>query len=153
MANKTVAELATISGLEDTQLIPVYDPDESGEEKLKHVAYLTLKTDTENHEHLQYLEGAGEVVLPQTGGGVLTDYRINELQDSSSYTLPLADSVDSGAWLLVEICDEYSAETPTVTVSGSDTITDSTGTDTDVLFNAGSVSVRFISDGTSDWRI
>jgi len=93
-------------------------------------------------------------VITQTGGGVLIPYRINELQDSNTYTLPLASVVPAGGWVIVEVTDEYSAETPTVQRAGTDTITDKNGTDTEVLFNVlDSTIVRFISDGISDWRI
>ncbi len=98
-------------------------------------------------------DGSLSETTPLTGGGNLTAYAINELQDGSTYTLPAADSVVANGWTLVELADEYSASTPTVQRAGSDTITDSGGTDTEVLFNSGSVSVRFISDGISDWRI
>lgn len=93
------------------------------------------------------------VVVPKTGGGNLVAFEINELQDGNTYTLPAANSVDTNGWVMVELCDEYSASTPTVQRAGSDTITDSGGTDTAVLFDSGSISVRFISDGISDWRI
>lgn len=94
-------------------------------------------------------------VIPTVGGGTLTiGYYVNELQDSSTYTLPLASSVDAGESVQVEITDKYSASTPIVTATGADTITDVDGSDTSVLFNSlSSISVRFISDGISDWRI
>ena len=91
--------------------------------------------------------------IAHTGGGTLLAYQINELQDGNTYTLPAADSVPSGGWVLVELPDEFSASTPTVQRAGTDTITDSAGTDTDVLFDSGSVSVRFVSDGISDLHI
>lgn len=92
-------------------------------------------------------------VKTKNGGGTLETYQINEITDSTSYVLPLASSVDEGGWLIVELTDRYSAQTPTVMRAGSDTISDSSGSDTSVIFDGGSMSVRFISDGVSDWRI
>ena len=89
-----------------------------------------------------------------TGGGILLANRINELQDGSTYTMPLANSVPAGAWVQVELPDEFSQSTPTVQRGGADTITDVNGPDTAVLFNTlTSIVVRFVSDGISDWRI
>lgn len=93
------------------------------------------------------------VVKVKTGGGTLEAFEINEIQDTNTYTLPLAASVESGGWVVVELSDKYSAQTPTVQRAGSDTISDSEGTDTSVLFDGGSIAVRFISDGVSDWRL
>lgn len=93
-------------------------------------------------------------VIVHTGGGNLTAGRSNEIQDSDTYLLPLANSVDAESWLDVEITDKYRVQTPLVQRSGADTITDVNGTDTGVLFDGGaSVVVRYISDGSSDWRI
>lgn len=92
--------------------------------------------------------------IPYTGGGTLIAYQINELQDGNTYTLPAADSVPAGGWVIAELPDTYSASTPTVQRAGADTITDIDGSDTNVLFDtAASVSVRFVSDGSSDWHI
>jgi len=112
-----------------------------------------MKAHNLNAVELEINDGSLSETTPLTGGGNLTAYAINELQDGSTYTLPAADSVVPNGWLLVELADEYSAFTPTVQRAGADTITDSGGTDTAVLFDGGSVSVRFISDGISDWRI
>jgi len=93
-------------------------------------------------------------VIPQNGGGALTAFRINELQDGNTYTLPSANSVGANGWLLIELPDKYSASQPLVQRLGSDTITDIDGTDTEILFDSGtSIAVRLISDGVSDWRI
>lgn len=92
------------------------------------------------------------VVVP--AGSILLASQVNEIQDGSTYTLPLAASVDSDQWVWVELPDQFSAFTPTVQRAGADTITDSDGTDTDVLFDLKqSSAVRFVSDGVSDWRI
>lgn len=93
------------------------------------------------------------VVKVKSGGGTLEVFEVNELTDSNTYTLPAADSVASGGWVVVELSDKYSAQTPVVQRAGTDTISDSGGSDTSVTFDGGSIAVRFISDGVSDWRI
>jgi hypothetical protein len=45
MANKTVAQLATLSGVAANDLFPVYDTSETGIEKLKHITTADLKTE------------------------------------------------------------------------------------------------------------
>ena len=44
MSNKTVAQLGTLSGIDDAYLVPVYDPYESAPEKLKHISGEDLKS-------------------------------------------------------------------------------------------------------------
>lgn len=78
---------------------------------------------------------------------------VNEIVGAGTYTLPLADSVDANYSLIVELSDKHSVLTPTIQRDGTDTITDSAGTDTSIILDSGSVSLRFISDGSSDWRL
>jgi hypothetical protein len=92
-------------------------------------------------------------VISQTGGGTLTALRINELQDASTYTLPLASSVAANQYIEIELPSEFAASQPTVTRSGSDTITWLSGTDTEILFDSGSIALRLYSDGITDWRL
>ena len=93
-------------------------------------------------------------VIPQTGGGLLTALRINELQDSGAYTLPLSNSVNANQTITIILPETYKTFNPTVTRSGSDTITYSGGTDTSITFNSGSsISLELTSNGVSDWRI
>lgn len=92
------------------------------------------------------------VVKLRTGGGNLTAYEINELQDGNTYTLPAANSVPNNGWVLVELSLEHSEFTPTVQRAGSDTIT-GLAVDTNVLFDGGTTSVRFVSNGVNNWRI
>lgn len=93
-------------------------------------------------------------VLELTGGGAVTALRVNQLQDAGAYTLPLANTVSAGQFLTVEVEDTFSANEPTLARAGSDTITYSGGTDTDMIFDTGkSISIRFTSDGVSDWSI
>lgn len=61
-------------------------------------------------------------VIPQTGGGTLTALRINELQDSNTYTLPLANTVSANQVIVIELPEKYKTATPTVIRNGSDTI-------------------------------
>lgn len=100
------------------------------------------------------LEIRTTTVIQHTGGGVLSALRVNQLQDAGAYVLPLASAINDGQILTVELPVTFAAFQPTVARSGSDTITDDGGTDTDVLFDTGtSVSVDFMSDGVSDWSI
>jgi len=92
-------------------------------------------------------------VKQRSGGGTLTAFEPNEIQDGSTYTLPAADSVDAGGWVLVELPDKYSASNPTIQRAGSDTISYSGGSDTSVVFDTGLASIRFTSDGISVWSI
>jgi len=93
------------------------------------------------------------VVKKRSGGGTLTVFEINEIQDGTTYTLPAADSVDDGGWVLVELPDKYATSTPTIQRAGSDTISYSGGSDTSVVFDIGITAIRFISDGVSTWTI
>ena len=93
-------------------------------------------------------------VIPQVGGGELTALRNNELQDSGFYTIPLASSVAANRTIAISQPDEFVINTPTVTASGSDTITDTDGSDTSILFdNAQSIEITLTSDGVSNWRL
>ncbi len=93
-------------------------------------------------------------VIPQTGGGELTALRVNELRDAGAYTLPLANTVEANQFIVVELPDEFKAFEPTVTTSGSDTITYSGGTDTSITFDSGSsISLRLTSNGSTEWGL
>lgn len=93
-------------------------------------------------------------VEEQTGGGALVYGKVNLLTDSSTYTLPLANTVSSGDFIIVEKDETNKADTPTVSRSGSDDIVYSGGTDTDLQFDAeSSQAIRFVSNGTDEWRI
>jgi hypothetical protein len=93
-------------------------------------------------------------VIPLTGGGNLTALRINELQDAGAYTIPLANTVSANQVIIITQPLEFVSFAPTVTVSGSDTITAETGTNTSITFdNTKSKDIRLTSDGVSDWRL
>lgn len=59
MANKTVPQLATLSGIAIDDLIPIHDTSETGVEKLKHVTTENLKTEfiaglsADDHTHIE----------------------------------------------------------------------------------------------------
>jgi len=91
-------------------------------------------------------------VIEHTGGGALTASRTNELQDSGTYTLPLANSVAKNKTITIDLPSTFGASTPSVTRSGSDDITDQNGTDTVINF-AGPATITLTSDGVSVWRI
>ncbi|MCK5609384.1 hypothetical protein KAR91_46355 [Candidatus Pacearchaeota archaeon] len=99
------------------------------------------------------LETRTTTVIPQTGGGALTALRDNQLRDANTYTLPLAASILVNQTITISLPDEFSASQPTVQRGGSDTITDVSGTDTSILFDAGSISITLTSDGVSDWSL
>ena len=92
-------------------------------------------------------------VVPQTGGGALSAHMDNEIQDAGTYTIPLANSVIANSWIIISQTDEDEANESTINRTGSDTITDRDGTHTSmVLDQTGSILVKLVSDGTSDWR-
>lgn len=94
--------------------------------------------------------------LIMSGGGTLTAYRHHMLTDSDTYNLPLAASVIAGTAVVVELSDADSLSTPTVAVSGSDTLSDVDGADADgeLLINGLiSIKITLISDGISNWEM
>ena len=95
---------------------------------------------------------ATNTVIPQTGGGLLAALRTNELRDSGAYTLPLANTVSANQIIIITLPDRYGASAPTVTASGSDTITNIDGTDTSITF-VGSAKLNLTSDGVSNWSL
>jgi len=93
-------------------------------------------------------------VVPQTGGGMLTALRNNEIRDGSTYMLPLANSVEANQTIAISQPDEFATNQPTVQKTGSDTISYSAGTDAEILFdNTSSIEIKLTSDGVSDWSL
>lgn len=89
-----------------------------------------------------------------SGGGTLLAQVVNIITDGSTYTLPAASSVGAGEDLIVEVPDEFKAFTPTVQRNGTDLIRAASGTDTSIVFGTLTLqSLRFTSDGTSEWSI
>jgi len=90
--------------------------------------------------------------LTLSGGGNLTAYRVNILTDSSTYTFPAANSVPSGALLIVIKPDQYRTAQPTMQRAGSDLIRNVSGTDTSYKLDYGYYTVRvFKSNGSNEW--
>lgn len=90
-------------------------------------------------------------VIPHTvSGTVAAGGRINQLRDSGSFTIPLANTVLADVILVVELPDTYKAQTPVLTVSGGDMVRDGVGLSTTVPFS-GAVRLTFTSDGISEW--
>jgi len=93
-------------------------------------------------------------VIVQTGGGLLTALRINEIQDAGAYTLPTASSVAANQIITITLPDKFKAFSPVITITGADTISFSGGTDTSITLNTGnSESLTLTSNGISDWRL
>jgi len=100
------------------------------------------------------LETRTTTVIAHAAPAELSALRMNELQDASAYTLPLANSVSADQIITISQPDEFILFEPVVAVSGGDTVTDSTGTDTSITFdNTQSVEIILTSDGVSDWRL
>lgn len=93
-------------------------------------------------------------VLVMSGGGTLTARRIHEFTDSSTYTLPAANSVPADTILQVYKSDTYRTSQPVVQRAGSDLIQWSGGTDTSYTFDYGYSRARtFKSNGVDRWRV
>ena len=89
-----------------------------------------------------------------SGGGTLLAQVVNIITDGSTYTLPAASSVGAGEDLIAEVPDEFKAFTPTIQRDGTDLIRAASGTDTSIVFGTLTLqSLRFTSDGTSEWSI
>lgn len=93
-------------------------------------------------------------VLRLTGGGNLTARFSHELNDSATYTLPLANSVPAGTVLIAGKTDQFKGHSPVAQRSGSNLIRFGGGTDTELRFSAPYAhSLRFVSNGTGEWSI
>ena len=108
---------------------------------------------TNPSQDIARLEERTTTTVVQVGGGNLVALRTNEIHDGSTYTLPLANSVSVDQFLFVFLPDEFSTNTPTIQVSGSDLIEDINGTDTSVIMDSGAITIGFVSDGISRWRL
>lgn len=92
--------------------------------------------------------------LVLSGGGALTAFRNNTITDAGAYTFPLANTVASGAVLVISFPDRYSAFQPTFTASGADMLRRKTGTYNTFLFRSGyKRAYTFISNGSNEWYI
>lgn len=93
------------------------------------------------------------VVVPQTGGGLLIALVNNEFRDGGTYFIPLASSVPIDHTITMSLPDVYSGSTPLAQCLVGDSVTDSVGPDTEILFDSGSIAITLTSDGVSDWRL
>ena len=92
--------------------------------------------------------------VTKTGGGALTLYKPNDITDSGTYTLPLANSVPNTTVIQVFKRECYRANQPIINASGADTITYSGGTDTGITFDYAFVTMLiFKSNGSNTWSI
>ena len=93
-------------------------------------------------------------VLSLSGGGTLTARFAHELNDSSTYTIPAANSVPAKTVFVAGKTDQYKGQNPVVQRSGSDVIRYGGGTDTSLRFSAPyGHSLRFVSNGSNEWSI
>jgi hypothetical protein len=94
-------------------------------------------------------------VIPFTGGGTLISFKINELRDGSSYTLPAANSVGENGYIMIALPDRYSDFTPDVQRAGSDKIADKDSlTHTGISFDSRkSEMILLTSNGTDTWSL
>ena len=94
------------------------------------------------------------VAVANAGGGNLTPTRPNELRDGGTYFLPPANSVDENEYITISLPDAFASFQPLVKRSGLDSIVDSNGPDTEILFDTGtSIEIILTSDGVSIWRL
>jgi hypothetical protein len=92
-------------------------------------------------------------VIPHTVSGTLTaGGAINQIRDSGTFTLPLANSVPADTYLVAELPKRYRASTPVINSDGDDTITDDDGPDDSIGF-VGSAKLTLTSDGVSNWSL
>lgn len=90
-----------------------------------------------------------------SGGGALSPFWDNWLTDSSSYSIPAANTVPANTQLVVTKPDKYRTNTPTITPSGGDYFEWSGANDTAgiQLLTSRIEVLKFISNGSNGWRI
>lgn len=90
-----------------------------------------------------------------SGGGTMSRSLPNFFTDSSTYTLPAANSLPADSVVFGIKQDRYRTAQPIVQRAGSDTITNATGaTDTSIQYDYGyKTTVEFKTDGISNWSI
>lgn len=90
-----------------------------------------------------------------SGGGAMSRSLPNFFTDSSTYTLPAANSLPADSVVFGIKQDRYRTAQPIVQRAGSDTITNATGaTDTSIQYDYGyKTTVEFKTDGISNWSI
>ncbi len=113
---------------------------------------------TSNEQKVALLENwtarGDKVITYSTNSTLVTGQVVNEFVTTVTGTLPLANTVAAGTICIVAISETNKAHTPTIVCSGGDTITYSGGTDTSLQLDLEeSVTLTFVSDGTSTWRM
>ena len=117
--------------------------------------YMGLKADVNSLKESQdNPAGANQKINPLIGGGsvLIAGGKINNIQDSLSYLMPLASSVEKDTICVFEIDNTHSGETPDVTCQDSDVFRDLNGTDPVIKF-VGMVRITATSNGVNEWVI
>lgn len=92
--------------------------------------------------------------LIMTGGGNLTAYMNHFFTDSSTYTLPAANTLPNGGIVLISKSDKYKAQSPVIQRAGADTIAWSGVSDTSITMNYGQVMTLILtSNGSNAWTL
>ena len=118
-----------------------------------------LNNDPETDDGSRWLPAVDETKVNTatnllSGGGTLIAGRVNEVQDSSTYDFPLANSVKVNTILTTVLPLEFRDQTPTLSASGADTLSFDTGTDTSFIYDLSTFGpFNWVSDGISDWRL
>lgn len=92
------------------------------------------------------------LVIPNVSGATLSVSQPNELQDGSTFIVPLANSVPVNWYIDVSLTSTFSLFTPLIIVSGSDLFEDVSGTDTSIGF-VQPITIRLTSNGVDRWRL
>jgi len=93
-----------------------------------------------------------KTVEPKTSGATLSIFKPNELQDGSSFIVPLANSVPINWYIEIEQPLKFAQYQPVLIRSGSDLFADDNGTDTSITFTA-PTKIKLTSNGVDEWRI
>lgn len=100
----------------------------------------------------EWKQGNSKEVKIKSGGGTLDAYYENRITDGNTYTLPAANSVPSGAFIIISKSDAAVALSPTFQRAGSDTIGWRSGTDTSVIIDTPFDDCMCLtSNGTNQW--
>jgi hypothetical protein len=98
------------------------------------------------------ISGSLEKVIPHTTSGTFTvGGAINQIRDSGAFTMPLGSGFDVDTILVAELPKTFTANTPTLTRSGTDLFRDDSGTDTSITW-AGAARITLTWNGT-EWSL
>jgi hypothetical protein len=91
-------------------------------------------------------------VLTLSGGGSITARYAQEITDSLTYTIPLANSVPTGTVFIAGKTDQFKGQNPVLQTQGGDVLRYGGGTDTEIRFSAPYYHfIRFKSNGSNEW--